>query len=176
MSKLDIDTTKLNGFYRACVLDNEDPLKFGRVKLNVFGVYDNIASNSIPWAVPAFSIGFGSGLGYGNFSVPNIGSNVFVFFEAGDIYQPIYFASAPDGVHGLPTDRITNYPNRNVIKTPSGVSIYIDDHDKVIKLIHPTGKFIQMDGGGNITISASSVSITSSGSINISGSEVNINP
>jgi hypothetical protein len=184
LSEFDKDTVKFSGFYRATILDNVDPSKLGRVKLNVLGVYTDIASADLPWAVPAFSTGFGSGSGYGNFSVPHIGSNVFVFFEAGDLYQPVYFASAPDGVHGLPTDRVTNYPDRNVIKTPSGIVVYIDDHDKVVKLVHPTGKYVQMDGLGSITIVAADVTIqasgkidvTATGEITISGSKVYINP
>jgi hypothetical protein len=184
VSEFDRDTVKFAGFYRAVILDNVDPLKLGRVKLNVLGVYKDIASSDLPWSVPAFSIGFGSGSGYGNFSVPNVGSSVFVFFEAGDLYQPVYFASAPDGVHGLPTDRITNYPDRNVVKAPSGIVIYIDDHDKVVKLVHPTGKYVQMNESGDVTIVAADVTIqasgkidvTATGEITVTGSTVDINP
>ena len=172
------------GFYRGLVLDNIDPSKFGRIKVNVLGVYKDIKSDDLPWAVPAFSIGCGSGAGYGCFSVPEIGSMVFCFFEKEDVYQPVYFASAPDGVHGLPSERTTNYPDRRVVKTVSGVVIYVDDVDKVVRLTHPTGKFIQMDGSGGVTISAGDVTIqasgeigvTASGNITISGSQVDINP
>lgn len=38
MSEFDRDTVKFAGFYRAVILDNVDPLKLGRVKLNVLGV------------------------------------------------------------------------------------------------------------------------------------------
>lgn len=178
------DELSYDRIYRGVVVDNVDPSKFGRVKINIFGMYDGISVSNIPWAAPAFPVGFGAGNGYGQFSVPEIGSMVFCFFEQGDIYQPVYFASAPDGIHGLPTERTTNYPNRAVIKTPNGIVIYIDDEAKVVRVNHPSGKYIQMDGSGNVTISAGNVTIqasgeidvSASGNITISGSQVDINP
>ena len=32
------------------VVDNNDPKKLGRVKVNVYGVYDDIAPEDLPWA------------------------------------------------------------------------------------------------------------------------------
>lgn len=164
-----------SGLFRAEVLDNVDPSKLGRIKVNVFGLYDGIDSNDLPWAVPMQPVGPGAGAGFGIFSVPEIGSNVFVMFEGGDIYQPVYIGSAPDGVHGLPSERITSYPNRRVIKTKAGLGVYVDDSARVIRIIHPSGKYIQMDASGNITISAGDVTITG-GNITISGTKIEMNP
>jgi len=148
------------GIYRATVLDNNDPSKLGRVKVNVFGVFESIAAADLPWAVPMQPIGPGAGNGFGVFSVPEVGSNVFVMFEGGDVYQPIVIGSAPDEVHGLPSDRITNYPNRLVVKTKSGIVVYLDNTDRKIRITHPTGKYAEMDSGGNVTISADEVTAT----------------
>ena len=34
------------------VLNNADPDKLGRVQIKIYGYYDNLALNNIPWAVP----------------------------------------------------------------------------------------------------------------------------
>jgi phage baseplate assembly protein gpV len=180
------DSLKLSGFYRGEVVDNTDPDQLGRIKVEVFGVFDggDISSENLPWAVPAQSIFTGSGSGYGHFAVPEVGSHVFVFFEGGDVYQPCYVFEAPSRVYGQPSERTTNYPDRKIWKTVNGIVIYVDDKDKVVRLTHPTGKYIQMDGNGNVTISAGDVTIqasgeigvTASGNITISGAQVDINP
>ena len=34
------------------VMDNEDPLLLGRCRIKVFGKFDNISTENIPWATP----------------------------------------------------------------------------------------------------------------------------
>jgi uncharacterized protein involved in type VI secretion and phage assembly len=171
--------------YRGVVLDNVDPDKLGRIKVQVFGIFtEDIATAKLPWAVPAQPIFSGSGSGFGHFAVPEIDSQVFVFFEGGDVYQPVYWAEAPNRVLGLPSERTTNYPNRRIIKTKAGLGIYIDDTAKEIRIIHPTGKYIQMDSSGSIVISAKDVTInasgdttvTATGDVSITGARIDLNP
>lgn len=153
------DDLKFYRFYRARVLDNDDSLKLGRVKLNVLTLFDGISKDDLPWATPAMPLFTGSGSGYGNFAVPEVGSQVWCFFEAGDFNQPVYFAEAPDGVRGLPSERTTNYPYRKVFKSKNGVVIYIDDADLEIKVNHPSGAYLLIDEDGNITIQGTTVDI-----------------
>lgn len=159
----------LSGNYRGLVVDNVDPDNFGRVKVNVYGVFDGIATADLPWAKPALPIFRGAGSGYGFFAVPEIDTHVWCFFEAGDLYQPVFFAEATDGTHGLPSERTTNYPNRVVWKTKSGITLYIDDTDKEIKLVHPEGTTLTISGNGDVTL-------TSVGAVIIEGTSVSINP
>jgi len=148
-----------SGFYRGIVLDNLDPSELGRIKVNIYGVFDSIDSEYLPWATPAGAIFSGAGSGYGNFNIPEVGSYVFCFFEHGDLYQPVYFAEALDGVHGLPTERTTNYPYRKVMKTKNGIVIIIDDLDKEIYVNHPSGSYLKIDTDGNIEIQGTTVHI-----------------
>ena len=89
------------GFYRGVVEDINDPEKAGRVRIRILGIHsDNktyVKTQDLPWAIPATSIGVdGGGLrNIGNFKVPDIGSQVFLFFEAEDHNFPVYFAAAP---------------------------------------------------------------------------------
>lgn len=176
MRGLKQDSTSLPYFYRGVIVDTNDPRKLGRVRVRVFGIFESgISNEDLPWAAPAQPIFAGSGVGFGHFAVPEVNSQVFVFFEGGDFNQPIYWAEAPNAVHGLPSDRITNYPNRRVIKTKAGLGVYIDDSDTKIRIIHPSGKYIEMDSSGSVTITADDVTITGS-NITITGDRIDLNP
>lgn len=155
---------KFIGNYRSKVLSTTDPEQLGRIKVEVYPMMigmetakhldgiEGIAIAQLPWAVPAPPLSSGAGVGYGSFAVPEVGSFVFVFFEEGDINQPVYFAEAPTSDHGLPSDRTTNYPNRKIVETSSGVKIIIDD---------ATGEVI-ITGTGDVTIQGANVRLNPS--------------
>ena len=191
------------GIYRGEVMDNNDPLKRGRCKVAFRPMLQGIPTTDLPWAIPAFPIFEGSGNGVGYFAVPKIGTKVGGYFEEGDVYNPVYAWELPDGVNGVPSSAITNYPNRKVQRTTSGIEIIIDDTSKTItittpgnnqikvddttnsiKLTHASGKYIEINTSGNITITAAdavinasgSTTVTSSGAVTISGSTVSLNP
>lgn len=155
------DTTKFTGNYRGKVLDTNDPDELGRIKVQVFGVFDEIETASLPWAVPANPLFAGSGNGFGYFAVPEVDSYVWCFFEAGDLYQPVYFAEALSKVHGLPVERQIDYPHTKVMKTKNGIVITINDKSgsEEIKVVHPTGSYLVIDKDGNITIKGTVVNI-----------------
>lgn len=175
-----INSEKFNAIYRGTVVDNSDASQCGKVKIKVYPMLADVATANLPWAVPAYPIVEGSGSGIGYFAVPDVGTNVFVFFEMGDIYQPVYFAEAPDALKGLPTERTTNYPNRKVVKFSSGIRFIVDDTAKkiivqtaggiigtiddtalTVKLEHPTGTTITVDVNGKVTVySVDSVAVT----------------
>jgi len=80
-----------SGHYLGRVVDNKDPKKEGRVKVKVFGVFDDLKSESIPWAYPANNVTGGSFGGGGFLSLPKIGSIVRTQFEDGSIYKPYWY-------------------------------------------------------------------------------------
>jgi len=168
---------EFNSIYRGKVLatDVNETDKLGRLKVEVypmllsqdtaknFSGIDGIPINVLPWAMPAMPLFSGAGDGYGCLAIPDIGSFVWVFFEAGDIYQPVYFAEAQTKTYGLPSERLTDYPYTKVWKTSGGIVITINDKEgsEEIKVLHPKGTYFQIDNSGNI---------------NIIGTTVNINP
>lgn len=164
--------------YRAVVLDNNDPDKKGRIKVRVFGIFTaDIPTDKLPWAVPAQPLFAGAGVDYGHFAVPEVNSQVFVFFEGGDVYQPVYWAEAPNGVHGLPSELQTNYPARKVLKTKNGIVIYVDDSALEVKITLPSGTYVKIGSEVKVNHSSGSyVQIDSSGNITIKGTRVDINP
>ena len=66
------------------VVDNIDPDKLGRCRVRVFGKFDLLEIESIPWATPMNRIMTGS------WHVPNIGEVVSIRFDNGNIYHPEY--------------------------------------------------------------------------------------
>lgn len=116
------------GNYRALVVDNKDPKgNTGRIKIRVYGLHDEVKESALPWAQYADSTMMGSLL------IPDIGTNVWVFFEAGELDQPVYFACAP-AKPDVPSEANTNYPSNRVIKTNAGIIIQINDQNKTVKL------------------------------------------
>lgn len=199
---------KYQGIYRAKVLGTDvlEEDKLGRLKLEIYPMLvssdssgsaaqiradgtdiEGISLDDLPWAVPATGLFSGAGVGYGSFVIPSVGSYVWVFFEAGDVYQPVYFAEAPTKTVGLPVERLINYPTRRVFKTKNGIIIELDDTTDLqeIKVTHPTGTTIQIDPTGKLNITTvddtnmnitGNATITASGNLTISGNLVNINP
>lgn len=88
------DDFKFYGNYRGEVVDNKDPLEAGRVRVRIFGVFDEIPDEHLPWAI--FLDPFMGGLSdIGSSIIPNIGSHVWCFFENGEHHNPVYFGGAP---------------------------------------------------------------------------------
>lgn len=168
--ELDKVEKKYCGIYRGIVIDNNDPSQYGRIRVKVLPMFDGVTATDLPWAVPAYPIKEGAGTAIGNFAVPDNNTHVFVFFEAGDIYQPVYMFEAPTATLGLPSERTTNYPNRKVLKTRSGFLEYFDEtakkwvlqHPKLsrielndnddVDIIHRTGSFLRLRNDGNVYV------------------------
>ena len=75
------------GAYRGTVMDNDDPLRLGRVKCRVPEVLGLTLMTD--WAAFKGSQ-YGGGADSGVFAPPDIMSAVFVEFESGDVNRPLY--------------------------------------------------------------------------------------
>jgi len=161
-----LEQFKLWGNYRAT--DALEADKIGRIKVEVYpflvgretarltgNKIDGIDTENLPWATPAPSLFNGAGINTGSFIVPTINTFVWVFFEMGDIYQPVYFAEATDKVHGVPSERLVDYPYTRVLKS-SAATLTIDNAagKENYKITHKSGSVIEMDADGNIIINS----------------------
>lgn len=78
------DTNKFFGKYRGTVVNNVDPEMRARIQVMVPDVSGYALTS---WALPAMPAG---GIAMGMFTVPMIGSGVWVEFEQGNIDYPIW--------------------------------------------------------------------------------------
>lgn len=67
------------------VVDNQDPSKNGRCRVKVYGKFDQLTNDAIPWATPMNRDQVGA------HSVPRVGDIVAVRFDNGNIYHPEYW-------------------------------------------------------------------------------------
>jgi hypothetical protein len=88
---------KLVQTYGGVVENNKDPLKMGRLKVRVPHVYGStdsgsgfVATNSLPWAMPAGLPAGGSGSSGGFSQLPDAGDKVWVRFLDGEPEKPIW--------------------------------------------------------------------------------------
>jgi uncharacterized protein involved in type VI secretion and phage assembly len=145
------ETKNYYGKYRGTVVNNFDPEQRGRIQVMVAEV-SGFALTS--WALPALPIG---GLQMGMFSVPLIGSGVWVEFEHGDIGYPVwvgvYWGSAAE-VPALSHLLVPGIPGI-ALQTPSQNGLIISDVPGPaggILLKSATGAMILINQAG-ITIS-----------------------
>ena len=171
------------------VVKNDDPEKIGRCRIRVFGKFDDIADDDLPWATASRGLSFGKD-GSGQFSTPKIDSVVNVMFNNGNIYSPEYFSIqelAPD----LKAEISGSYPNAHSViydddeklrvyyTQNKGVTIFLKDsriniaNDNSIVIEHKgTSSIIELRGN-NITINADSeINITGGSRIKATAPEV----
>jgi hypothetical protein len=155
-----------SGIHRGKVVAIDDPLLAGRVRVLVYDYMNKLTAadyDGIPWAVPATAVSAGSGVNKGTFSVPDIGSEVFVFFEGKSRFQPVYFAEAPSAVTGLPTFRTVSYPNRMGFNVAS-FEFYIDKVTGDLSATTLGG--VTITAGGSITLNTPMLKVN--GNLNVS--------
>ena len=58
------------------IVDINDPLKQGRARIRVFGFFDDLEIDDIPWAEQISGLSFSSAKGNGNISIPRVGATV----------------------------------------------------------------------------------------------------
>ncbi len=125
------------GKYRGVVSDVNDSQSMGRLRAKVPEVLGEVDS---PWALPCAPY---SGDGIGVYTVPPVGSGVWIEFEAGDPARPIW-SGCWWGLDQLPQNEVGDQtgPPLKIIRTESGTMLTMDDENQVISLTD--------DGGNNI--------------------------
>jgi len=139
----------LYGMYRAKVVDNKDPEKFGRVVVWIPDIMPLVDENKGLYARPANNPVGGRNMEednehhyMGSSYIPKIGSWVFVFFECGNPNRPYYFGALDlENTPVLPENQLgSNYEDKwTVLKTHEGRCIIISD-DPDDERVEITGK------------------------------------
>lgn len=136
------------------VVDNNDPEIQFRCKVKVYGLFEDLETDIIPWAFPANNTVFGSG-GYGSGSVPKNGSLVKVRFSNGDMYSPEYYA----------IQNISSALQSEISGDYQGTHVLAYDADADLKILYQPGT------GVKIHLKESHLTINPDESITIEHSE-----
>ena len=136
------------------VVVNEDPLLNGRCRVKVYGKFDKLTDDAIPWATPMNRDAVGS------HNVPRVGDIVAVRFDNGNLYHPEYWFQI-DQNKDLKTDilEISDAPHdvvSLVYDSVRNIRIYHSPEDGLV-ITRGTGAkerpMIQIDEEGLIKIS-----------------------
>ena len=155
------------GKYRGTVINNVDPMRLGRIQVQVPDVHGVVPST---WAMPCV---VSSGIQNGMLWVPMIGAGVWVEFEQGNSDYPIWVGGwwgsaaevpalsqiAPPGVSALVIQTalqngvlVSDVPGPTggiMLKSALGASIIVND----------TGIYIQNGKGASITLVGPTVTV-----------------
>ena len=148
------------GKYRGIVVDNQDPAKLGRLKLNVPSVLGSDVVTG--WATPCAPYGGADDIGF--LFIPDVGAGVWAEFEEGDLEFPIWsgsFWSQPnsdteipkpnDGSDGSEESSVQDPPTSKIIKTAKGHTLQFEDADgseMILLREGAKGHFLTMDANG----------------------------
>lgn len=151
------------------VVDNADPNGLGRCRIKVFGKFDLLEVESIPWAMPMNRDQVGS------HHVPRVGDIVSVRFDNGNIYHPEYWFHINQNVD-LKQDVLDSSDSPQdvislVYDAERNVRIYHSPEDGLVITRGSGSKerpLVQIDENGDIKISTDSRVFLDSGDIYLS--------
>ncbi|MFF2247574.1 phage baseplate assembly protein V [Streptomyces sp. NPDC058142] len=165
------DGNRYLGKFRGRVVDNNDPLRIGRITAEVPDVLGDEAST---WALPCLPF---TGPEAGQFVVPPPGAGVWVEFEQGDPSFPVWTGCWYGAAEELPPDvrreLAAGSPGKPVVvQTPAAHKLVMND-----TVGAEQGILLQAQGGAYIRITKEAVVIaTGAGAqIVLRGNEVTIN-
>jgi uncharacterized protein involved in type VI secretion and phage assembly len=144
--------TRYFGVSEALVTHNDDPKKQGRVRVK-FPWFD--AAMESDWCRVA---NLYAGNGYGAFWIPEVGDEVLVAFQHGDMRFPYVLGGLYNG-KDLPSTSRNSSKNQKLFRTKGGHSLLFDDSSGQAKIE------IKTKGGHSVVLNDASkeVTITSSG-------------
>lgn len=156
------------------VVDIEDPTQEGRIRVKVFGKFDELEPESIPWASPRTKISGGSATGSGSFSVPKLGSIVGIIFENGELGNPEWYTiehisdelkeeigGSYANAHSLIYDTVTEGFVKVFFTEAKGLMLDYKETqvnikpDNSVVIQNPNGDIIEITNEGKLTITVS---------------------
>lgn len=132
----------VTGVTTAIVTNNQDPDGLGRVKVKF---YWNSEEGETNWARVSYPM---AGKGKGMFFVPEVGDEVLVAFEMGDINKPYIVGVLWNGKDTPPESN----PNIKKISSSNGHEITMNDETDSIQIRTSAGDEITVENGKRILI------------------------
>lgn len=133
---MDAVECRVFGKYRGLVTDNNDPTGRGRVQVQVPAVM----GEEQVWALPCAPYG---GENMGLYSIPEVGTGVWVEFEAGNPSYPIWVGCFW-GDNQVPKDETGTQatPPLKIIRSKEGLMVTLNDEEEVITISDQDGSNI----------------------------------
>jgi uncharacterized protein involved in type VI secretion and phage assembly len=159
------DQNKIYGVALATVLNNLDTTGKARVQLSLPWLPDYQ-----PWARVAV---LSAGNNRGTYFIPQIGDEVLVAFDQGDVREPYIIGSLWNSQDSPPASGSLDPVAKRIIKTPLGHVMEFDDTLQSIKITTITQQTLTMDAQGVKIATASdtaSIKLDTAGNITIQGS------
>lgn len=164
---------------RGTVVRNDDPLNIGRIKVRVPSVHIGFSDDTLPWCMPNSA---SASYNAGTFIIPEVNNTVWVAFEDGDIYRPVWLGCAYSGDSTIPT-QVGNTSSDNkrfkqggksdtpseawdvtkniIYKSSSGAIVYTDESDSEDSLV------MRSANGDKVLLGTGTVSIETSNGITL---------
>lgn len=173
---------KFFGLTVGTVINMLDPMAMGRVQVQLPFI-DSLDLS--PWARVAVPM---AGLGYGTYFIPNIGDEVLVGFEQGDLTAPYVLGSLWNAM--APPPLPSPVPQIRTLRTPLGNQVIFSDIPPSITIMTPTGQTVLMSAAGiqltsatnvinmtpdGVTITGANINLTATAAINLAAPTVTIN-
>jgi len=134
LDALEGDADHFYGKYRGLVVDNEDPLKIGRLQALVPAVLGETTSG---WAIPCAPY---AGTGAGFYAIPMIGAGVWIEFEAGDVSRPLWSGAWwAEGEVPMDEQSTPSEPTRKIMRSDLGLLVSMDDEEQTITIADGAG-------------------------------------
>jgi uncharacterized protein involved in type VI secretion and phage assembly len=168
--------TRLHGLFMGYVTSRNDPERLGRVRVRVPGLIEPESA----WAWPLGTVG-GGVKDTGAFWVPEVGAEVGVFFNGGNVDDPRYLAAhwgIRDGASEVPEEAQRPTPDARVFATPT-FRIELDETAGARKLRlrnRKTGDSLVFDAEANtVTLDATTaLTLRAVGAITIDAPQITI--
>ena len=154
-----------HGIYPGKVENNIDPLNMGRIMV---AVADVGGSSVLSWAMPCLPV---TGNNMGMFTVPPVGSGVWVEFVRGDADYPVWLG-------GYYASGEAPALSRNVPPGLSGITLQTAGNNGLVISDAPGGGIlIQTAGGAKISVTDSGITISSGqgATLSLQGNTVDVN-
>lgn len=141
-------------YYRATVIDNQDPAGLKRVKIRIpelHGSNQEIPDSHLPWAISFRPSFLGGGPDLSSSAVPRVGSDLIVQHVKGDIYQPVYVFELYHGTNK--SEKLSeDYPESYALQDSDGNYFHVNMNQDVLDILFNGSKFLEVTVDRTTTI------------------------